>query len=265
MEQIIELDNYKIFVKTEGEGPPLLLLHSYWGNLLLFDDLAKAFSKTRKVIRIDLPGHGNSGNPPSGYRFDSFAVVLDELLQRMNIAGKISLIGHSMGGYVAMAYADRFPERIESLILMHAPIRSADNQSIKSRNREASLLMKGKRDLLLQVTIPSNFAPEHKPGTEELVALLNITAKQVTIDGALRSIEAMNHRSNYLKTLQNGKYPILIIVGEYDKVYDAADQLDDASRIPRSEVLLLDYSGHMGFMEEPAKVLASLKEFIIRI
>lgn len=263
MEQIIELDNYKIFVKTEGEGPPLLLLHSYWGNLLLFDDLAKAFSKTRKVIRIDLPGHGNSSTPPSGYRFDSFAGILNELLDRLNIEEKVSIIGHSMGGYIAMAYADQFPERIEFLILMHSPIREADNQSIRSRNREASLLLKGKRDLLLQVTIPSNFAPEHKPATERLVALLNQTANQVTIDGAQRSIEAMNHRCNYLKTLQNETFPILIIVGKYDKVYNADDQLDDASKIPRAEVLLLDYSGHMGFMEEPAKVLGSLKQFFI--
>jgi len=265
MEQLIDLNSYKIFVKTEGEGPPLLLIHSYWGSLLLFDDLAKAFSKTRKVIRIDLPGHGNSGTPPPGYRFDSFAGVLDELLKRLNIGGKVSIIGHSMGGYIAMAYADRFPERIESLILMHSPIRSADNQSIKSRNREASLLVKGKRELLLQVTVPSNFAPGHHGKMEKALEMVMNTSRQVTIDGALRSIEAMNHRSGYLKTLQKATFPILIIVGKYDKVYDAGEQLDDASQIPRAEVLLLEYSGHIGFIEEPVKVLSRLKQFLDQI
>ena len=218
MEQIIESEGYNIFVKTQGEGPPVLLLHSYLGSLNLFDDLANELSKNRTVIRIDLPGHGDSSTPPSDYRFDAFAGAIAELLQKLNIAGKIALIGHSMGGYIAMAFADRFPERIESLILIHSPIRSADDLSIKSRNREATLLRNGKKDLLLQVTIPSNFAPELKPETEGLVALIHQTARQVTTDGALRSIEAMNHRCNSLKTLQNEKYPILIIIGKHDNV-----------------------------------------------
>jgi len=64
MEQIIESEGYNIFVKTQGEGPPVLLLHSYLGSLNLFDDLANELSKNRTVIRIDLPGHGDSSTPP---------------------------------------------------------------------------------------------------------------------------------------------------------------------------------------------------------
>ena len=262
MEQIIELGDYSIFVKTDGEGPPALLLHSYCGSQQLFDLMVPELSRNRKVIRIDLPGHGNSGTPPPGYRFDSFGEVLDELLKRLNIGGKISIIGHSMGGYIAMAYADRFPERIESLILMHSPIRGADSQSIKSRNREAVLLQNGKRELLLQVTVPSNFAPGQRGSIEEAIEMVMQTSTQVTIDGALRSIDAMNHRISYIKTLQKATFPILIIVGKYDKVYDAGEQLEDASQIPPAEVLLLDHSGHMGFMEEPVKVLSRLKQFL---
>jgi len=265
MEQIIELEGYYIFVKTEGEGPPVLLLHSYWGSLLLFDEMAGVLSKTRKVIRIDLPGHGNSSTPPPGYRFDLFADVIDELLQRLSIAGKISLIGHSMGGYVAMAFAERFPERIESLILMHSPVRSADDQSIKSRNREADLLRKGKRELLLQVTVPSNFAPGQVGNMDKALEMVMQTSRQVTSEGALRSIEAMNRRKDYLKTLQKVSFPVLIIVGKYDKVYDAEGQLENGSKIPGAEVLFLEHSGHMGFLEEPLKVSGQLKQFLDKI
>ena len=265
MEQIIELEGYYIFVKTEGDGPPILLLHSYWGSLLLFDQMAGELSKSRKVIRIDLPGHGNSGTPPPGYRFDSFAGVLNELLQRLNISGKISIIGHSMGGYVAMAFADRFPERIESLALMHSPVRSADIKSIKSRNREADLLRKGKKELLLQVTVPSNFAPGQGGSIDQSLERVMRTSRQVTINGAMRSIEAMNHRNDYLKTLQNAYFPILIIVGKYDKVYDAEGQLEDAFQIQNAEVLFLEHSGHMGFMEEPETVLRRMNQFIDKI
>ncbi len=262
MEQIIELPGYRINTKVEGEGAPLLLLHSYWGSLRLFDELAKSFSQTRKVIRIDLPGHGNSSVPTPDYRFDSFAEILDKLLIHLNISGRIAIIGHSMGGYLALAYAARYPENIESLTLMHSPVKEADSQSIKLRNREAGLLFKGKKELLLQVTIPSNFAPEDHPLKGDWVELLNQTASQVTIEGAIRSIEAMNHRTNYLEMLQNSDYRILIIVGKYDKVYSAEGQLEDAQQIPRAEILLLNHSGHLGFMEEEELVLKKLLEFM---
>lgn len=261
MEQIIEIANHKIFTKIEGTGPPLLLLHSYWGSQLLFDQLAVACSDSHKVIRIDLPGHGESGTPPADYRFDTFAEVLLELLIHLKVKEKIAIIGHSMGGYVALAFAARYPERTESLVLMHSPVREADIQSIKLRNREAGLLIKGKRDLLLQVTIPSNFAPEPHSQANKLVALLNQTARQVTIDGALRSIEAMNYRTNYLPILLNSPYPILIIIGKHDKVYRAAGQLNDARKIPNAKVLVLNHSGHLGFLEEEEIVLTTLKAF----
>ena len=263
MEQIIEIDDYKIFTKFEGEGPPLLLLHSYWGSQLLFNHLASELSLSRKVIRIDLPGHGNSATPPDGFRFDAFADVLHALLNKLNIHEKISVIGHSMGGYAALAFAALFPERISSLVLMHSPVKNADIQSIRLRNREADLMIKGKKELLLQVTIPSNFAPEHRGRMKEVIALLGQTANQVNLDGALRSIAAMNHRDNNLHTLQCAQYPILIVVGKHDKVYSASEQLDDAGLIPKAEVLLLENSGHLGFVEEEEKFLIRIKEFLM--
>ena len=262
MEQIIEIGDYKIFTKTEGEGAPVLLLHSYWGSHLLFDQLASRLSKSRQVIRIDLPGHGGSGDPPEGYRFDAFAEVLDELLLRLHIIEKTIIIGHSMGGYIALSYIARYPQKTESLVLIHSPVKSADIQSVKLRNREAGLLLKGKRELLLQVTIPSNFAPGDNRKADVLLALLNYTAGQVTTNGALRSIEAMNHRSDYLKTLQGAHYPILIIAGKYDKVYAAEEQLKDGGTIAKAEVLLLNHSGHLGFLEEEELVLNKLNQFI---
>jgi 3-oxoadipate enol-lactonase len=262
MEQVIELEGYSIFTKIEGEGEPIFLLHSYWGSHILFDNLAKMLSVKMKVIRIDLPGHGNSGTPPADYTFDKFAAVLNELLISLNITGKISIIGHSMGGYVAMAFATKYPERIASLVLMHSPVNAPDNQSIRLRNREGSLLLKGKKELLLQVTIPSNFAPENLSSMGQNIDRLNQTSNQVTPKGALGSIYAINHRSNSMGALQKAQYPIMIIVGKYDKVYNVDGQLDEANEIVNAEVLVLSHSGHLGFMEEEDIVFGKLNEFL---
>jgi len=261
MEQLFEIEEYKIFTKVEGDGPPLLLIHSYWGSQCLFDHLSEALSAQMKVIRIDLPGHGFSDSPPVDFNFEKFALILNELLFRLDIPGKISLLGHSMGGYAALAFAARFPERISSLVLMHTHAKAADLKSIKLREREGRLLLHGKKDLLLQVMIPSNFAPGNTVNMEKALTLLNLTGNQVTLVGALSSISAINHRCDSMVMLQSAHYPILIIIGKHDKVYRPKEQLDEASQIPNAEVLMLNHSGHLGFLEEEDLVLKRLQSF----
>lgn len=263
MEQILEIADYKIYTKEVGEGRPILLLHSYWGNQNLFDRLAGYLSNNFRVVLIDLPGHGKSGAPPPVFTFDQFAIVLDGLLSRLMIKEKVSIIGHSMGGYVAMAYATKYPEKIASLVLMHSPLREADTQSIKMRVREGRLLQKGKKDLLLQLTIPSNFAPANIGRMDDALAALALSADKVTLEGALGAIHAINHRANSLPALQMAKYPILVVIGKHDKVYNSEGQLIDAGHIPNAEVLLLECSGHLGFMEEEDLVFEKMGRFFI--
>ena len=167
-----------------------------------------------------------------------------------------------MGGYAALAFATRYPEQIASLVLMHSPVRAADKKSIKLRDREGLLLLKGKRELLLQVTIPSNFAPGNAGGMENAVARLVQTSNEVTLEGALGSIHAINHRGNSLGVLQKAQYPILIIAGKYDNVYNSDEQLYEASQVPNSEILVLNHSGHLGFMEEEEVVIKKIGEFL---
>lgn len=260
-EQVIEIGEYSLNISMEGCGLPVLLIHSYWGNLTLFDPLAEVLSQRMKVIRIDLPGHGKSGPPPADFTFEKFAPVLNELLARLDIYEKVSVVGHSMGGYAALAFVTRYPEKISTLVLMHAPVREADAKSIRLREQEGQLLQKGKKDLFLKVTIPSNFAPDNLGRMRPMVERLHQTSGQVTLAGALGSIHAINNRKNSLSVLQNASYPILIIIGAYDRVYAAADMKNDASLIPSAEVFFLGHSGHLGFIEEEDLVIEKLLLF----
>jgi pimeloyl-ACP methyl ester carboxylesterase len=262
MEQRLEISKYSLFIKEEGAGTPILMLHSYWGNHRLFDNLANSLKVKHHVIRIDMPGHGKSGAPPVDYHFEPFAYILHELIVKLNIHQKIIVIGHSMGGYAAMAFAAKYPELIEKLVLMHSPVQQADEPSIKLRNREALLIENGKKELLLQATIQSNFAPGNSDIFPNAVLELYQSASQVTQIGALRSIAAMNTRSSQLQFLQKSPFPILIVVGDHDKVYDAAGQLKDAMTMSKAEILRLTESGHCGFLEEEDKVLDRLSEFL---
>lgn len=110
--------------------------------------------------------------------------------------------------------------------------------------------------------IPSNFAPENLDSMENALAVLNHTSNQVSIEGALRTIYAINHRSNYLGDLQTVQFPILIVIGKYDNVYGAEEQHNDARQILKAEVLMLQHSGHFGFLEEEDLVVKKLSAFL---
>ena len=262
MEKITEIVQYKLFTKISGEGTPILMLHSYWGSHRLFENLSQNLSKINKIIRVDFPGHGNSENPPPDFTFEQFADITDELLVRLNISEKIIIIGHSMGGYAAMAYATRFKDKVASLVLFHSPIRKADHQSIKLRNKEGQLLLKGKKALLLQFTIPSNFAPENLGRMTSEIALIRDLALEVTVEGALGAIYAINHRADSIPLLQRSVFPILIFIGLHDKVYKAEEQLEDAALLPNAKVVVLNHSGHLGFLEEEALVIDKISLFL---
>ena len=116
--------------------------------------------------------------------------------------------------------------------------------------------------MLLQVTISSNFAPGNSEKMAKELGALNQSASEVSLEGALGAIHAINNRMDAIPMLQEASYPILIVIGKYDKVYPAEEQLFDAGRILQAEVLLLNHSGHLGFWEEEALVLGRLGKFL---
>ena len=227
MEQIIKSFDYKIYTKIEGTGRPLLMLHSLWGSQILFDKIVKPFSDKYKIIRIDFPGHGNSDSPLKNFTFEEFADVLNEVLNQIGIEEKINFLGHSMGGFAALAFAKKYPQKTASLILIHSLLKNADLKSIRLRERQVSLIDNNKKDLLLQVTNPSNFAPGNVDRFPEEFEQLVLTADFVTQKGALAGINAINVREDSLPFMMESKIPTLMVVGAQDRIYNPEDQLSE--------------------------------------
>lgn len=265
MEQIIESFDYKIYTKVEGNGRPVLLLHSLWGSHILFDNLVNQLSDKYKIIRIDFPGHGNSGNPSCNFTFQKFADVLKDILDQLGISEKICFIGHSMGGYAALAFAKKYPENTSSMVLIHTTLKNAGHKSIKQRERQTRLIGNNKIELLLQVSIPSNFAPGNNIRFPDEFDQLCQTAKQVTTEGVMAGINAINTRENSLPFMMKSNIPTLMVVGAQDKINNPKVQLSEYSIIPNAELLLLLHSGHLGFIEEQNMFVVRLIEFLASV
>jgi pimeloyl-ACP methyl ester carboxylesterase len=265
MERLIESFDYKIYTRIEGKGLPVLLLHSLWGDSTLFDRIAKQLSPRFKIIRIDFPGHGNSASPINNFTFKEFAIVLNDVLEKLGIAGKIAFIGHSMGGFAALAFAKEFGGKTAALVLMHSLINSSDNKSTILRERQVKLINQNRKELLLQVTHPSNFAPGNVERFPDEFDQLTQTANRVTKEGALAGIHAINSRENSLHFMKVSNIPTLIVVGKQDQVYNPENQLSEYSNLAHAELLTLLNSGHLGFIEEEDIFVTRIKDFLSSI
>lgn len=250
MEGIIESPGFRIYTKVEGTGKPVFLLHSLWGSHKIFDSLANFLAQKNKVIRIDFPGHGNSPSSVSDFTFEEFATVLNTILYQLDINEKINLIGHSMGGFAAMAYSHKYTEKVASLALVHTLIQNADHKSIRHRIRQADLIRHNRKKLLLQFSNESNFAPGNSEKFSTQYVQLEQISSLVTNEGALAAINAINTRENSLPFLMKASFPVLMVIGKKDRVYNPEDQLKEYKNLKGAEVLILEESGHMGFFEE---------------
>jgi pimeloyl-ACP methyl ester carboxylesterase len=227
-----------------------LLLHGYLEDHTVFDRVVPALISKYKVIMVDFPGHGKSESPESDYSFDEFAVLLDELFNSLEINEKIHLAGHSMGGYAALAFARLYSMKVRSLSLFHSLVSAASPNGKSQRLREAKLILKGRKDLLVNALTGSNFAPGNELLFKSDYNRLKEIGNRVTDKGALSAINAMIKRGSSQEISEGSDFPKLFIIGGKDQVFQSQLQLSEAGSSRNATIVVLENSGHVGFIEE---------------
>ena len=168
MQKHLEHRGINVYYSDLGEGPCIVLLHGYLESGEIWSSFVKQFPKGFRFIIPDLPGHGASGIWGKVHAMDDLARALHTILVAEGI-GKVFLAGHSMGGYVTMAFAALFPEKLVAYSLVHStPF--ADTQDKKEmREREISLVMCGKKRQIILVNIPKAFSMDNlEPMSQEV-------------------------------------------------------------------------------------------------
>ncbi|MFO7719364.1 MAG: alpha/beta fold hydrolase, partial [Gillisia sp.] len=105
---ILNYENTPIFYSTKGTGNPLVFLHGFLESTKIWEPFIEKLSAKRQVICIDLPGHGKSGNISDIHTMELMADAVHAVLKHLRIE-QVSLVGHSMGGYVSLAFLEKFP------------------------------------------------------------------------------------------------------------------------------------------------------------
>src|SRR5690625_3946315 len=133
-----------LYYKQQGKGPSIVFIHGYLENGNMWDKFAEELSEDYQSIIMDLPGHGKSKSYSDTHSMDFMAEKVNEILDELNISEAL-FIGHSMGGYVALAMADLFPEKVKGLILLNSSSLSDTEEKKEDRLRAVELAQRKDR------------------------------------------------------------------------------------------------------------------------
>jgi len=264
MIQEIKFHDAAIRFRDEGQGDVVVLLHGYLESLEIWDGFSKELAQYYRVLSIDLPGHGKSG---VFSKIDTMAVMADaveNVLRELGI-GRAVIVGHSMGGYATLAFAEIFPEVTTGFCLFHSHALSDTEEKKVNRDREIELVKSGKKMQVINTNIPRAFADDNL----ELFATEVERARQIAIStpdkGIIMSLIGMQARPDRTRVLKESSVPILYIAGKKDNYipYEVAEQHFNLST--NQDVLILENSGHMGFIEEKEEALEGLLFFLEKV
>jgi len=251
----------KLAYRAEGQGTPVVLLHGFCEDSSVWELLkAGLLEASCQVVSIDLPGFGGSEAVP-GISIAQMAEAVQAVLSELGIARGV-LIGHSMGGYVSLAYARRFPERLLGLGLFHSHPYPDSEEKQASRQKSADFIRRQGHALFVKQLIPSLFAPKFARDNAMLIHKLSYQAARYPSEGIIAALEAMAQRPDESKTLTGLAVPVLFIIGKEDAAIPADQSMAQTHLPERASIHILEKIGHMGMLEAPAKTLAILREFI---
>lgn len=258
MKKVTKYKGVEVAYDDLGKGDCLVLLHGYLETRWIWQSFTERVSGRHRVVTIDLPGHGDSGTWGKVHTMEDLAGAVDSVLTGEGI-GRVFLVGHSMGGYVAMAFADLYPEKLTGYTLFHSTCFADTDEKRKNRDREISLVLCNKKRQIINVNIPKGFADinlERLCGEVEFARNIALSNPD---EGIVAILNGMKGRPDRTRVLQDPSLPLLLIGGMKDNYIpvEVFDRL--VSLAPHARVLRLEKSGHMGFLEQPGPAAEAIE------
>ena len=251
-----------LHIADSGKGDKcVVLLHGYLESMYVWDDFTPLLTPSVRVITVDIPGHGISQVLGEVHTMEMIADILRDMLDALDIE-RCTLVGHSMGGYITLAFAALYPERLDGVVLLSSTPNPDTELKRENRRREIALVQAGKKDMLARVAPEAGFAEMNR---ERLHKYIDQLVEQVHVtddEGIVALLGGMIERKDQNQMLGHSKVRQLFIMGTHDGYIpvEAAQQIIE--RNPQAKVAWLDGSGHMGFIEEPEACASALLEFV---
>ncbi len=251
----------RINYSEQGTGSAIVLLHGYLESLHVWDGFAAKLATHYRVISIDLPGSGLSDVYGEIHSMEFMATAVKELLDSL-LLKKVFLTGHSLGGYVTLAFLELFPEKLSGYCLFHSSPFADTQETIDKRNRDIGIVKSGKKDLMYPENITRMFAPPNLEKFSDALKRSKKIASELPAEGIIAMLNGMIKRPSRISLMESGKVPCLWILGSMDS-YILWEDATARVKLPSNAVkVILEKSGHLGFIEEEENSLKVISEFM---
>jgi pimeloyl-ACP methyl ester carboxylesterase len=260
-----DYNDSSISYEVLGEGQPVVLLHGFGESGSIWNNQDEVLQKHCKLIIPDIPGSGNSRMlRGENVSIEDYADCINALLNQEKVDTCI-MLGHSMGGYIVLAFAEKYPDKLKAFGLVHSTA-FADSEEKKGNRRKGIEMIKEYGGFsFLKNTTPNLFADAFKKEHSEEVATLIEEGKSFTDEALIEYYEAMMNRPDRTEVLKQSKVPVLFIVGSEDVAAPLNDLLQQVHLPEESHFHLIEGVGHMSMLEAPEKLNEFLLDFINRI
>ncbi len=244
-----------------GRGLPVLFVHGFPLNRSMWDGQVAALSARYRIITIDLRGHGESEAPLWRYSVEEFADDVAALLDHLTLP-RVVLVGLSMGGYVAFAFARRHGQRLQALVLTDTRAQADTPEGRNARFQLAQTAHTKGPTAVAEVMLPKLLAPETLRFNPSLVQQIRSMIETMPLSGIAGDLMAMADRPESVSMLPSIPYPTLVIVGEQDQATPVADARLMADGIPGARLAIIPQAGHLPNLEQPEQFNQVIEEFL---
>lgn len=250
-----------IYYSVEGDGLNVILLHGFGEDSAIWNTLKSDLSARFRLIIPDLPGSGKSVSNTDGVSMDTLADSVMKIIEKENI-DEYFMIGHSMGGYITLAFADKHPAGLRGIGLFHSTAFADSDEKKEARKKNMDFIRNHGSQKFMHQSVPNLFSEETKQNNPQLVQEIIDQYSSFSPTSLVNYTAAMMNRPDRIHVLEEFKKPVLFIMGEHDTAVPLEQGLKQCSIPEFSYIYVCVHSGHMGMLEEPEFCLKALQDFL---
>jgi 3-oxoadipate enol-lactonase len=252
-EQAVELH-----YEEHGEGKAVLLIHGFPFDHSIWSEVSAGLAGKARLILPDLRGFGQSPSPDGVYSMRLMAEDIAALMDRLEIK-KAVLAGHSMGGYISLAFAQAYPERIAGLALVTSQAVADTPERRQARLRLADEVKRKGVKAVVAANL-ERYSPN--PDIRERTRTVMMQSQK---KGVIAALKGMAERPDFTEVLSHLAVPGVVIAGELDAIVTLEKAREMAQMLPRGWVVEIPGGGHMPMFEAPELVTQAILDLLGRI
>ncbi len=272
-EKTLSYDGCSIFYRVYGKGKPLMLVHGFAEDGDIWKEQVEYLEDKCRLIVPDLPGSGKS-DPVHDMSMEGMADVLKAVLDHAipevapsippkGGSGGVTIIGHSMGGYILLAFADKYGPLLQAMGLFHSSAYADSEEKKANRRKGIGFIKEHGAGEFLKTMIPNLFSDHSKERIPGVIAELIDRGNNFAPSALVSYYDAMMQRPDRTAVLKKTAVPVMFIMGKYDNAVPMTDSLEQCHLPGIAYIHVLQESGHMGMREEAEKSNRILEKFLL--